>query len=423
MGDEIRMAHARGSAPIGTRQSTEAPDVMSDAFDAPTLRRPDRALHTESGAGGGRRAAAPQVAPRVIDAARSSFRARFWGVRGSYPTTFTQGSRIGGATTCLEVRADRHIVIVDAGSGIIALGESLEREWRDLSSAERPTLTMLFTHAHHDHLCGLPFFAPLFDPQAQITLLGPDLAGMRFDEIIAGYMRSPYFPVDFRQLPSRRTLISIGDGARLSWDADAQAPRVLHGRRGADGARMADAAPANRAGDDPTTQPGRSATAHGDVGATLVVRAIHSNLHPREGTLIYRIGVGAHSLVFATDVEVGAHGPDADARFIQFAQGTDVLAHDAQYSEEDYRGDPIPAVGVAPAGAGAPRPTHRGFGHSTPLMAADVARRAGVGQLALIHHNPAYDDASVEALADDARRHFPNVIAASEGLELTIGEA
>lgn len=403
------MSHAPSSAPSGTPQPAEATDVLLDAFDAPTLRRSDRAIHPGSGAGAVRRAATPPATARGSSASSlaSSFRARFWGVRGSYPTTFAQGSLIGGATTCLEVRAGRHVVILDAGSGIIALGEALEREWRDLPPADRPTLTLLFTHAHHDHLCGLPFFAPLFDPQAQITLLGPDLAGMRFDDIIAGYMRSPYFPVDFRQLPSQRTLISIGDGARLSWGHDARTPHVHHGQTAANSAHSAD--------DEPPTHSAKRATSVAAPGA-LLVQAIHSNLHPREGTLIYRIGMGAHSLVFATDVEVGAHGADADARFIQFARGADVLAHDAQYSEVDYHGGLI-------AEAGARRPAHRGFGHSTPMMAADVARRADVGQLALIHHNPAYDDASIEALADDARRDFPNVIAAREGLELTIGEA
>jgi len=415
MGDEIRMTHTHDSTRSDTRKSTATRAAAPDALDAPTIRRPDRIQRTLADSADARHPGA--LSTRTPRGSAQPFRARFWGVRGSYPTTFAQGSRIGGATTCLEVRAGRHIVIVDAGSGIIALGEALEREWRGAPPAQRPTLTLLFTHAHHDHLCGLPFFAPLFDPLAQMTMLGPDLAGMRFEEIIAGYMRSPYFPVDFRQLPSQRTLVSIGDGAHIRWEADAAMPRVWHARPASDGAGRMDAtsAPTDL---DPTTQPIRLRAAE-----PLTVQAIHSNLHPREGTLLYRIAVGGHSLVFATDVEVGAHGPEADARFIRFARGADVLAHDAQYSEEDYLGEPLPPTEARSGSVAAQRPAHRGFGHSTPMMAADIARRAGVGRLALIHHNPGYDDATVEALANQARRHFPNVIAASEGMELTIGEA
>ncbi len=360
-----------------------------DALDAPTLIRPGRLP---------RRSALSHLQPLEEAPSGSvhnvnALRARFWGVRGSYPLTTTQGTRVGGATTCLEMRYRRHIVIIDAGSGIIALGEALASEWRGVPPDKRPSLTLLFTHAHHDHLCGLPFFAPLYDPNAQITFIGPDLAGMRFAEIIAGYMRSPYFPVDFSELPSQRRLYSIGDGARLIWTPDSEEPQIIH----KDDGEMADEV------DEARTYPVRRES------ATLSAEAMYSTLHPRDGTLIYRLSAADHSLVFATDVEVGSRGEEADARFVRFAQGADLLAHDAQYSAEDYFG-----LGE--------KATVRGFGHSTPEMAAQVARAAGVKRLALIHHNPAYDDAAIEALANEARRHFPDVVVAHEGLELTLGE-
>ncbi len=415
MGDEQRTVHAKSATSTETAYTASA---APDALEAPTHRRPARDV-TAATPGLGKRSA-PTTSG--ADPTASALRARFWGVRGSYPLATMEGSRIGGATTCLELRHGRRIVIVDAGSGVIALGEALAREWRDQPPAERPAITLLFTHAHHDHLCGLPFFAPLFDSHARITLLGPDLAGMRFSDIIAGYMRSPYFPVDFHQLPSQRTLISIGDGARLSWEGAAHTPHVQQAQLSAGVAATRHAKPS---ADDATTRLPRAHSA--PAADALVVNAMHSNLHPREGTLVYRASVGGRSLVFATDVEVGAHGPEADARFIQFAKGADLLIHDAQYSEEDYHGDRPDDADVAldatawPARPG--RPAHRGFGHSTPMMAAQVAQRAGVGRLALTHHNPAYDDATVESLVDAARRHFPNVITAREGMELTIGEA
>lgn len=297
--------------------------------------------------------------------------ARFWGVRGTRPVTST--TRTGGNTTCLELRFGRHHIVFDAGSGIIGLGDALMREWDGVPLSKRSTLTLLFTHAHHDHLCGLPFFTPLYRPDAEMHLLGPNLAGMRFADIVAGYMRSPYFPVDFRELPSRRTLRSIGDGARLVWTPEASGPVAWRA--------------------------GRSVPVD-----ALVLDVLHSRLHPRDGILVYRASAGGKSLVFATDVEIGEGGSGAEQRLVRFATGTDVLIHDAQYREDDYDG----AV------------SHRGFGHSTPLMAARVARAAGAGRLVLFHHDPSYADADVDAVEDTAIASFPSVIAAREGLEICL---
>jgi|GEM_PF-33180 phosphoribosyl 1,2-cyclic phosphodiesterase len=303
--------------------------------------------------------------------------ARFWGVRGTHPAALPTGTRFGGNTTCLEIRYGRHIIIIDAGSGIIALGDELSREMRDWpTTSERPTVSLLFTHAHHDHLCGMPFFAPIYQPETRLHLLGPDLAGMRFEEIVAGYMRSPYFPVDFRELPSERRLTSIGDGTRLVWMAEANGPVVW---------------------DEAVTPPPDS----------LVVDVLHSRLHPREGTLVYRISAGGQTMVFATDieiVEIEEQGGEAEQRYLRFIHGVDVLVHDAQYSEDDYAG-----VETAPT---------RGFGHSTPVMAARVARKASVGRLILFHHDPGYADADIFALEQAARQVFPATVAAREGGEI-----
>lgn len=301
---------------------------------------------------------------------------RFWGVRGSHPPAYSMGSRFGANTTCLELRYGRHVLIVDAGSGIMALGDALLREWRAMPKRERPSLTLLFTHAHHDHLCGLPFFAPLFETGMDVHLLGPDLAGLRFEEILSGYMRSPYFPIDFHELPSRRHLSSIGDGTRLVWPESGAGPTAW----------------------ESILPP---------PGDALAVEVLHARMHPREGTLMYRVSAGGRSLVFATDVEIGERGEEGVQRIIRFARGADVLVHDAQYSEDDYSG---------------PSP-HRGYGHSTPGMAARVAQAAEVGRLVLFHHDPAYADADIVALEHDARQLFPETVAAREGSEILLDAA
>lgn len=301
-------------------------------------------------------------------------RVRFWGVRGSHPVAHTLGSRIGVNTTCLEARFGRHIIILDAGSGIVALGEELAHELASGHGGdERPTVSLLFTHAHHDHLCGLPFFAPLYRADAELHFFGPDQAGMTFENIIAGYMRAPYFPVDFRDLPSRRRLTSVGDGVRLVWLPEATGPAL-------------------------------ATTATPTPPDALTVDVLYSIRHPRDGTLMYRISGGGRSLVFATDVEVGVGGVAAEQRFLRFARSATVLVHDAQYSEDDYSGPD----------------SHRGFGHSTPAMAARMARAAHVEQLVLFHHDPSYADSDVRALERDARRVFPNVMTAREGLEISL---
>lgn len=363
--------------------SKGAPAYMGRGAMAERSHRLPRSVDAVPGDGpGSLRSGAP--ATRHVSASTSErgghhrdqrLRARFWGVRGSRPLVPADGSRFGGNTACLEVRYAGHVLIFDAGSGIVGLGEALVREWSDLPALSRPTITLLFTHAHHDHLCGLPFFAPLFQRDVDIHLLGPDLAGMRFEEIIAGYIRSPYFPVDFYDLPSRRHPRSIADGARLIWRDGASAP---------------------------ITDDGSRPLPHD----ALVVDVMHTQLHPRNGTLIYRVSAAGHSLVFATDVEIGDGVSSATAaqRLIRFARGSDILVHDAQYSDEDYSGA-VP---------------HRGFGHSTPAMAARIARAAEVGRLVLFHHDPGYADADVRALERSAQSFFPEAQAAREGQEICL---
>ena len=92
---------------------------------------------------------------------------RFWGVRGSYPTPGPTTVRYGGNTPCVEVEAGGHTIILDAGTGIIALGRDLLRRSRE--RAQPVEAVLLLSHLHHDHTQGFPFFAPPLFPARACT--------------------------------------------------------------------------------------------------------------------------------------------------------------------------------------------------------------------------------------------------------------
>ena len=86
----------------------------------------------------------------------SKTRVIFWGVPGSIPTPGPGTVRYGGNTSCVEVRAEGEIIVLDAGSGIRLLGQSLQHEF----GSDPIRLAILISHTHWDHIQGLPFFSP-----------------------------------------------------------------------------------------------------------------------------------------------------------------------------------------------------------------------------------------------------------------------
>jgi ribonuclease BN (tRNA processing enzyme) len=147
-----------------------------------------------------------------------------------------------------------------------------------------------------------------------------------------------------------------------------------------------------------------------DEGATLVLPAEPGDTEVRittargnhpNGVYAYRVDHGGHSVVYATDTE---HYDNVDPALLALSQGADVLVNDAQYTPEEYAGT---------AGIGGPK---TGWGHSTYVEAAKLAKQAGVKQLVLFHHDPLQNDAAVRDKQKRAQSHFANTIAAYEGL-------
>ncbi len=295
---------------------------------------------------------------------RECFKLCFWGVRGSYPTPGPNTVRHGGNTSCIEVQAGTHTLIFDAGSGIIRLGNDLLRR-----AAGNPlSLSLFITHGHGDHLVGFPFFVPLYEAQATIDCFGPQLADMSIEQVVTRVMSPPYFPVDIHNLPSQRTFHTISGREQVVWRGNSSKPQLEDWQ-----------AP---------------------VEETAVrVFAQMTESHPLDGAALYRIEYAGHSIVYATDVE---WGEQCDPEFLAFAEGADVLIHDAQYTNGDYQ------------------QSKHGFGHSTIEMATDVACAAHVGQLILFHHEPTYDDQQLDTMEAEARARFAHTRSAYEGLEIDL---
>jgi phosphoribosyl 1,2-cyclic phosphodiesterase len=294
------------------------------------------------------------------------FLAKIYGVRGSYPIAPKTGTEFGGNTTCMYVRTKDHIVIFDAGSGIIDLGKELVPEilTHQKKSKEPFHLTILFTHTHIDHLIGFPYFAPLFFPNVIVHLIGPATMGVDFEEIIRTLLEPQYFPISLDEFRSTKYFENLTENTLLQFREGEAAPRLMNVWDSAD-------------------------------GAELVIRNMKYYLHPKDGSYNFRIEWHDRSIVFATDVEQFS---GTDQRLLKFAEGSDILIHDAQYDMEQYLNS-------------------QGYGHSNYEMACQLALKAKVKKLLLFHHDPNNDDDKLKDIEKEAKEIFSGAEVAKEGWE------
>lgn len=298
-----------------------------------------------------------------------TFIVRFWGTRGSYPVPGPSTLRFGGNTTCVELQVGPHTIILDAGTGIINLGHEMLR--RSKGSGTPIHATVLLTHMHHDHTQGFPYFLPAYIGTSVLYILGPRTFEEDLEETLNHAVLPPSFPISLHEMPSLKIVRSLYETETLLYDPGQSEPRVCNIYR------------------DPIA-----------VGPDTVRVHIHkSYAHPRSGVYIYRVEWRGKSVVFASDTEGYV---DTDQRLAAFARNTDLLIHDAQYTQDDYVR------------------TKQGWGHSTPQMACEVARQSGARRLVLTHHEPRHDDEMIARLEREARELFPETAAAYEGLEITL---
>lgn len=323
----------------------------------------------------------PGASPTVGETVntRGLFRIRFRGVRGSYAVPGPSTIRVGGNTACVEMRVGGRVLIFDAGTGIIELGGELMAEYRanhrGSKQEKRFTCTLFFSHMHHDHTQGFPFFSPVFHRGAIIYIFGPRLARQDLKETLTRSLLTPFFPVDLDEMFADMVIRNLEDNEIVLFPPGSDVPQVV-----------------NTVGNRLALTPEH-----------IVVRNLHGYSHPG-GIRFYRVEYGGKSAVYATDTEGYVGG---DVNLSRFAAGADVLIHDAQYKQTEYLGQ-CQSV-----------PT-QGYGHSTPAMAAQVAASAGVGRLVLYHHDPRHDDDTIAEMEAEAQRLFASSVAAYEGLTIDL---
>jgi phosphoribosyl 1,2-cyclic phosphodiesterase len=278
---------------------------------------------------------------------------RFWGVRGTIPTPGPETCRYGGNTACVEVRAGGELLILDAGTGIRKLGQALSGSGVPIHG------TLLISHAHWDHIHGLPFFAPAMTAGNRFRVYGSAGCGPHMRSILAGQMESPYFPLSLDDLPD--TL----EFHELQHDSI-------------------------------------------DIGR-VKVRTLP--LHHPGLALGFRVEAFGRSVVYATDQEPFAAGngaePALDPRLLQFASGADLLICDAQYTAEEYRQH----VGWG----------HSSVTDAVRLALASRVGRLALFHYDP-ERDDASVDALLQIARDEVKRRHGRIecVAAAEGLELAI---
>ena len=272
---------------------------------------------------------------------------RFWGVRGSYASPQSSHHKVGGNTSCIEISIGDHLLICDAGTGIISLGQ-------EMMFHPRPKKVLIvLTHYHWDHICGLPFFAPAFSTDWNISFFGPGENEVEVKQTLASQMQAPYFPIGTE-----------------SWNANINYLNPS----------MMDI----------------------EYGQFKVLR--HCVHHPGL-TYGYRIKIGEHSIVYISDNECRFLDKSIKTRWNEFDEeeqkileemnreeyeielnairDADILIHDSQYTLEDYE-------------------HKRGWGHSCYVDTVKTAIDANVKSLYLYHHDPAHDDETMEVILKDS---------------------
>ena len=305
---------------------------------------------------------------------------KFWGMRGSFPMPGPETNRYGGNTSCVEVRPsdDGPRIIIDAGTGLRKLGkEMMTGDFLEGKGAAH----LLVSHTHWDHIQGLPFFAPMYQKGNRFHVYARHRDDTHLRAVFASQSDTPYFPVPFEQVQADIAFRELVEGAQFEiGPVKVRCTRLNHPwiamayRLDCDGASVAYVT---------DTAPFRD----------ILIEEEFIRQPPRPGEPL--------------KPEDAAKLADMRAGVVRLCEGADLVIYDTQFLPEEYVQKPH-------------------WGHSTPDDAIEICQAAGAKQLALFHHAPERsDDANdriLEACRGDEKAKGLSLLAASEGLEVTLGK-
>lgn len=306
----------------------------------------------------------------------SEFNVKFRGVRGSYPVANKRFLKYGGNTSCVEVNVGGHLIILDAGTGLIELGNELMEKY--IESGETITerkpveATLLISHIHQDHIIGIPFFKPMHLASTKLHVFGGVAQDEKLETELSRLLFTKTFPLDLGDIAAELKIQDLNETNYIILRKGEQ-PLLT---------RVYNFYSSERKDDD------------------VVISCYKSFAHPQSGVYVYKITYKGKSLVYASDKESYAGG---DKKLIKFARNCNVLIHDSQYTTEDYLSLYTPK---------------QGFGHSTYDMALEAKKQIGAEKLVFFHFDPAYDDEKLDEL--NSMYSKDDSIMAYEGLEIDI---
>lgn len=304
---------------------------------------------------------------------KKEFKVKFRGVRGSHPVSSVNKLKYGGNTACVELRVNGHTIILDAGTGIIELGNDLAKS--HIANTKLIEVLVLFSHSHMDHIQGLPFFKPIYINNSKINIFGAKAYGNDFKQLVSDTIFKFMFPVELEEVSADIKINNLIETNAIVLNPNSNEPEII------------------RFDNEEEIKADENA---------VIITSIKSSAHPKEGVNLFKIKCNNKTLVYATDKESYI---EEDNKIITFSSGANLLIHDSQYTMEDYL---------------SPVNSKQGFGHSTMEMAIEIAKAANVSKLALYHLDPSYDDDFLDKLDEKAKRMFNNSFIAYENLEIDL---
>lgn len=308
----------------------------------------------------------------------SEFKVKFRGVRGSYPIAKKEFLEYGGNTSCVEVNVGGHLIILDAGTGLINLGDELTEKY--ITSSTNPkertpiNATVLLSHIHQDHIQGFTFFRPLHLRSTVMNVFGNVNYNETLSDELASLLFGKSFPLDLGNIAGNLNIHDLNE---------------------TDGIIL-------RKGEPPLI---RRIENENDLKISddeVLITCYRSYAHPQEGVIIYKITYKNKTLVYATDKE---SYPGGDKKLAGFAKDCDLIIHDAQYTMEDYLNAFVPK---------------QGYGHSTFDMALECKKQVKAKKLVFFHFDPSYDDIKLNQIKEELKNVDKDAILAYEGLEINL---